>query len=411
MQGIYAQSPARSNARGKLADVTEPLRSWRDGVANARGTTPLALATALLELAEREPVFAYRGAVVQALLDEAATLLDGCDQPDCNARLLLRIAELRMIAGDFDAAEQALQLMASTNIALQFFATVRHGRIELRRGNRDRARDELIAGVRTMPSLPEGDRLGRRATAEVVLAMAELHVDNGDSDDDGPMEAVDSLIAEIDGNDDWTDVEVTLRQLRATAHLARGRNDKVVNDLRAVVARTRAFAADEDEIEARIALAGILDTLPDEASRQEAERHVQIARDRSLERNLVGSLRTALIAQAGLLARRGRIAAAVDRCIELGRSALDGGDPIGYAGAAGLMSEIYANSGDLASALRTILEANAGLRASAGPGSNELFRPLLAAFRDRVGADHFAQLVADVQAASALADDLALRPS
>ena len=73
------------------------------------------------------------------------------------------------------------------------------------------------------------------------------------------------------------------------------------------------------------------------------------------------------------------------------------------------MSEIYANSGDMPSALRTILEANAGLRASGGPGSNELFRPLLAAFRERVGAERFTQLVADVQAASALADDMALR--
>jgi hypothetical protein len=170
--------------------------------------------------------------------------------------------------------------------------------------------------------------------------------------------------------------------------------------LREAVAIVKPLDAPEDEAEARIALAGALVQRGDAAGLEEAERHLQIARDRTLEADLASLHLAALIGQAGLLARKGNTKGALDRCIEIAQVAASKQDLTQYALAVALMSQIYEQRGDVASAYRTYAEAHAALRDTLGDRASDLFRPHLRALAERIGIERFREIADQVNRAA-----------
>lgn len=180
-----------------------------------------------------------------------------------------------------------------------------------------------------------------------------------------------------------------------------GDNARACHALReAVGIARRVGAAVEDELETRIALAGALVQRDDHIGREEAERHLQIARDKALEHGLDSMHLAALIGQAGLLAQKGQTQAALARCVEIASIAVSKQDLLRYSVAVALMSQIYEQKDDLASAYRTFAEAHASLRDKLGDQATELFRPHLAAFANRIGYDKFAEVAEQVNRAA-----------
>ena len=92
--------------------------------------------------------------------------------------------------------------------------------------------------------------------------------------------------------------------------------------MREVVLTAKRIESLEDELEARIALAGMLVSRGDPAGRDEARHHLQITRDKALEGHLEPMYLAALIGQAGLMAQSGQIQGALDRCLEVARLAV-----------------------------------------------------------------------------------------
>ena len=144
----------------------------------------------------------------------------------------------------------------------------------------------------------------------------------------------------------------------------------------------------------------------DQAGTEEADRVIQIARDRALEHGLTDLHVAALIGQAGLMSQRGKTAGALDRCIEVARIGADGGNLGRYVAAVGLMSQIYQNHGDYPSAYRTIAESYHALRQVQGDGVRPMFERLVESLRDRMGRDRFSKMIDDVSRARRLADEL-----
>jgi ATP/maltotriose-dependent transcriptional regulator MalT len=148
----------------------------------------------------------------------------------------------------------------------------------------------------------------------------------------------------------------------------------------------------EDELESRIALAGALIQRGDPVGRDEAEKHLQITRDEALEKGLDSMHMAALVGQAGVLAKKGQTQAALDRCLEIANVAVSKQDLPRYVAAVSLMSSIYEQKGDLASAYRTFAEAHASLREKLGDQAKDVIRPPMSAFADRIGHDKFAEI-------------------
>jgi hypothetical protein len=107
-------------------------------------------------------------------------------------------------------------------------------------------------------------------------------------------------------------------------------------------------------------------------------------------------------------AAAGQTAAALDRVLELARASVAGQDVQQYVAAVGIMSELYARSGDHVSAFRVIAESRLALARATGSDTMPLFRPLLARLRDRIGESKLERIAADVEQANRLADRLAI---
>ena len=155
---------------------------------------------------------------------------------------------------------------------------------------------------------------------------------------------------------------------------------------------------------ARIALASALVALDDTDRDRRGDAHVQIARDRALEHQLVELHRATLIAQAGVLSAAGKTAGAIDRVLELAHAAVAKHDVAQYVAAVGIMAELYAKTGDHVSAFRTIAESHRALAEATGSDTTALFRPLLARLRDRIGSERLDKIAAEVGIANRLAD-------
>lgn len=373
----------------------------------------LATPAAAVELAELEPILPHRIEPARAAIAAAAAVLDAPDaDPALRARLMLRLAALKLVETDYEGAEQALVAAgrhAPDARALRFLGGARACRIALRRGNRAEAGATLVETAAALPALPALDDdasepAWRAVTCEVILGIAEVALGDEPVDLDG-FAPLGELVAELAADPRRVEIAFAGHQLLAAAAMARG--EPAAPHLRALVALAREHASPEDEIEARVTLASVLAASADPIGLEEATRTIQIARDRALEHGLTALHRATLLAQAGVLAAHGRTAGALDRALELARAAQAAGDVSGYVAAVGVMAELYARAGDHVSAFRTIVESNAALGTALGTNVGPLFHGHLARLRERVGPERLDRIAADVDRSNRLAGQIA----
>ena len=407
---MHTGSAGRTDPHGwgcaYVAPILQPVTALADLRAQlARLATP----AAAVELAELEPILPHRLDPTRDAFAAAASQLDAPDvDPRLRARLMLRLATLKLVETDLEGADQALVAAgrhAPDARALRFLAGARACRITLRRGNRVEAGAMLVETASALPALDDAtEPTWREVTCEVILGIAEVALGDEPVAVDGFAPLVE-LVAELDADPRRVEVAFAGHQLLAAAALARG--ESAAPHLRALVALARAHASPADEIEARVTLASVLAAAGEPIGLEEAARTVQIARDRALEHGLTALHRATLLAQAGVLAAHGKTAGALDRTLELARAAQRDGDVAGYVAAVGVMAELYARAGDHVSAFRTIVEANAALGAALGTNVGPLFREHLARLRERVGAERLDRIAADVDRANRLAGQIA----
>jgi hypothetical protein len=384
------------------------LAQLRAQVDDARTRGDLALATALIELAEAEPVLGHRQTEVRGPLEQAAALLDPLAAPALEGRVLLRLASVKLSEGDFEAVEQLagrarqrLEPAGDRDRLVEAGSLI--ARAAIRRKDFAAAQAGLVALSEQLGDAPD-TTAGRRAVALLALGWAELAAEQQDwAGAEARLEVLAAGLAETaerDRDDELVEASFACQQLRAAAALAQGDLARACHALRDAVGIARRVGAVEDELEARIALAGALVERGDPVGRDEAERHLQVTRDQAIEHGLDSMHMAALVGQAGLLARNGQTQAALDRCLEIGQAAVRKGDLVRYAAAVGLMSQIYEQRGDLASAYRTFAEAHAALRDRLGDQAKAVFRPQLAAFAARIGTEKFAEIAETVNKAA-----------
>ena len=362
-----------------------------------------------VRLAEEEPLFGHRGEVVRALVHAAGPAVEAAGDPALEARLLMRLAAIKMVELDWAAADAVLS-SAGERIGrdgpLMFAIAARSCRVGIRRGSRETAGRTLAGAAAHVAELADPRQWPwRLALAELTLGLAEdaVHDEPGDPT---PFDNLKDLVDDLRHDPRWVDAVFTAPQLLATDALARGDAATAANQLREVVKLAADHGSPADEIEARIARASALAARGDQAGAEEADRVIQIACDRALEHGLTDLHVAALIGQAGLMSQRGKTAGALDRCIEIARIGADGGNLGRYVSAVGLMSQIYQNHGDFPSAYRTIAESYHALRAVQGDQVKPMFERLLEPLRDRMGRDRFAKMIDDVSRARRLADEL-----
>ncbi len=373
-------------------------------VGNARGSGGERLAIALIDLAEAEPLFGHRQASVRPLLVEAAALLDVVGLPALEGRVLLRLAHVKLSESDLEGTAQLAKRARDRFAGLDERWRVLDceallARVSIRR-------DELAGAMTMLSELGSGTDDGyepetidaRRAVAHYVLGWAELAIEQRDYA--GADKRLDVLAAGLEGDDDLSEERFACQQTRAAVALAQGMLERGCHALRAIVAIAKRAGAVEDELEMRIALAGVLTERGDLLSREEAEKHLQITRDSAQEHGLDALHMAALMGQAGVFAKKGQTQAALDRCLEIARSAVANQDLPRYGAAVALMSQIYEQKGDLASAYRTFADANAMLRETLGEVSKDVIRPHLVAFADRIGIDKFQEIASQVTRAA-----------
>jgi hypothetical protein len=362
-------------------------------------------ARAAVERAEREPLLGHRIAAVRAAIDDAAPLCETAD-PALRARLLLRLASVKMVETDYEGADQALEAVGRhvpDDTVLRFLAGIRACRVAIRRGPeaRELAHQTLLNAAARLPAFDTGTTGWDVVTAEVALAIAELALH-----DEPPEEVAFEPIAELVAGIAEPDIAFAGNQLLAAYALSIGDPVRAARALRAIVPLAHKAGSPADEVEARLALASTLVATGDAIALEEATRTVQIALDRTVEHDLHELHQAALLAQAGVLANAGKTAGAIDRVLELARAAVARQDIAQYVAAVGIMAELYARSGDHVSAFRTVVEAHRALASATGSDATELFRPALARLRDRIGEDRLVRIAHDVDQANRLADQI-----
>ncbi len=378
-----------------LADLRARLEEAR-----ALGGEPFA--NALVDLAESEPLLGHRAAAVRALLEEAAGVLDKVALPALEGRVLLRLACVKLSETDLEGVEQLAtrareRLEPTGDRSRQLEVSSLLARAAVRRHDFSTAEERLIGAAETIDeddvSLP-----ARRAAAALAFAWVELALEQQDWVTAG--DRLDVLASGIEEDEDLIEHQFACLQARAAIALALRNAERACHALRDAASIARSLDAAEDEIEARIALAGALIERGDAIGREEAERHLQVSRDRALECGLDSLHTAALISQAGLLAKKGHTKAALDRCLEIAQIAVSKQDLVRYAAAVTLMSQIYEQRGDLASAYRTFAEAHATLKDTIGDRATDLFRPHLRALAERIGPEKFRKIAEQVNKAA-----------
>lgn len=375
------------------------LEAQRARVAEAQD--PESRAVALIELAESEPIFGHRQSVVRDLLKEAGTLVDKLDNRPLEGRILLRLAYVKLADGDLEGAEQ-LAARARERLAgdrdREIEAGVILARASIRRHDFADAERVLLDLARYAE--PDTAPLAARVPVMLALGLAELALEQQDYTHASERVRVILDGVRDDEHDDLAEVAFAARQMMTLIDLALGKPVHACAEMRENVVLAKRYEAFEDEIEARLGLAGALGERGDPVALDEAEKHLQVARDRALERGLDSLHMASLVAQAGLFARRGQTRAALDRCIEIAQVAMTKQDLARYGGAVALMAQIYEQKGDLASAYRTYAEAHASLRETIGDRAKDVILPHMNEFADRIGRSRFAEIAEQVNRAS-----------
>ena len=383
-------------------------------VDSARAGDGSSLGDALIDLAEIEPIFGHRQAVVRALLLEAAALVT---DPRLEGRTLLRLSHVKLAEGDLEGVEQ-LVVRARERLAGDADRTIEGdamlARASIRRKNFTAAEQFLVAVSSRADARADAEAntpVARRAAAVTAFAWAELALEQqawvGAA---ARLRIVDNVLA--GGRDELLELDFACHQARTLVALALDRVDEACATLRGAIAIAKAAGGLEDELETRVQLAGFLVQRGDPVAFDEAERHLQIARDGAIDAGLDTTHMSALVGQAGLLAQKGQTHAALDRCLEIARSAAAKQDLPRYGAAVALMSHIYEQKGDLASAYRTLAEANASLRDTVGDqAARDVIRPHVEAFADRVGPEKFRMIAESVNKAARAKDTFRRRNS
>lgn len=400
---------AGDGRRHDSVDAMAFLDELRARIDRTRGDDP-AHAVAVLELAEAEPLLGNRIEPVRAAINAAAVVLDRVSMPELRARLLLRLAQMKIAETDFEGADQALAAVGDhvpDHKAIRFLTGIRACRVALRRGpeTRTQAREMLLASAALLPQFDAEDPLWQRVATEIAIGIAELSI-HDDPPDPSAFDPLRELIDELAHDPAQIDMVFVGRQLLATYAISIGDAALATSSLRSLIKIAQEAGSPTDEVEARLALAGVLMESADHVAHEEAAHHVHKARERAREHGLGTLQHAALIAEAGVLSRGGKTAGAIDRVLELARTAVADKDVPRYVAAVGIMAELYARSGDVVSAFRTIVESNRALSDATGSDATALFRPHLAALRDRIGSERLEQIAADVAKANQLASEL-----
>ncbi len=363
------------------------------------GTNAGVLADALVELAEGEPILGHRQVVVRALLEEAATVVDKLGRASLEGRILLRLAQVKLAEGDLEGTEQTAfrargRLADDPHRATE--ASVLLARAAIRRHEFDEAARAL--GEIAHDALPDTTPAGARAGVMLALGFAELAVEQQLYTIANDRVRV--VLDAVREDEAFEEVAFIARQLMTLVDLALEKPTQACVEMRELVVVAKRHEAFEDEIEARLGLAGALGERGDPIGLDEAEKHLQIARDRALEQGLDSLYLASLVAQAALFARKGQTQAALDRCLEIAQLAMTKQDLSQYGAAVALMAQIYEQKGDLPSAYRTYAEAHASLRETIGDRAKEVIVPHMNAFADRIGRSKFAEIAERVNQAS-----------
>ena len=374
-----------------------------------------AAALAAVERAEREPLLGHRIAPVRAAIDAAAALLDLVPVPALRARVMLRLASVKLAEQDYEGADQALEAAGRhvpDNVELRFLGGVRACRVALRRGAEPRrvARETLLAVAERLDAFETTGPVWDAVTIEVALAIAELAL-HDEEPDPTAFEPIAAITTRFASDPDHVDVVFAGDQLVAAFAIQTADPERAARALRNAVRSAKAVGSARDEIESRIALASILAAVGTPIALEEATRTAQLARERALEHQLADLAGATLIAQAGVLAANGKTATAIDRVLELAELAVANRDVRQYVAAVAIMAELYAKTGDYVSAFRTIAESHRALADATKSDSTEYFRPLLARLRDQIGPERLDKIAADVAKANELAAQIAPRGS
>ena len=374
-----------------------------------------AAALAAVERAEREPLLGHRIAPVRAAIDAAAALLDRVPVPALRARVMLRLASVKLAEQDYEGADQALEAAGRhvpDNVELRFLAGVRACRVALRRGAEPRrvARETLLAVAERLDAFETTGPVWDAVTIEVALAIAELAL-HDEEPDPTAFEPIAAITIRFATDPHHVDVVFAGDQLVAAFAIQTADPERAARALRNAVRSAKAVGSARDEIESRIALASILAAVGTPIALEEATRTAQLARERALEHQLADLAGATLIAQAGVLAANGKTATAIDRVLELAELAVANRDVRQYVAAVAIMAELYAKTGDYVSAFRTIAESHRALADATKSDSTEYFRPLLARLRDQIGPERLDKIAADVAKANELAAQIAPRGS
>jgi hypothetical protein len=365
---------------------------------------------AIVALAEDEPLLRGRAAEVRRLLFEAAPLLDANPQPALAGRLLSRMAQLKLLEGELDAAEKlavrATQLLAAADERARLLELrALHVQLLVRRKQLEAAATELGEISREMPSDADPAPAARRAALRLALANAELLVESDREPEAWPI--LRALCQDLAQQPAWDEFAFQANYLLGFAAAACGDAAAACHALRRVATIAKQHGAVEDELEARLALAGQLRARNDRAGLEEAARHLQHVRDEAQRHQLESLRMAALTGQAGLLAQRGNTRGALDRCLEIADAAVAAQDVTRYQGAVALMAQIYEGIGDLASAYRTLTESRDHLAKKIGAESAAaLFDPHVLALAQRLGERRFSELVRNVDQARVIAAEM-----
>jgi len=379
------------------------LVAAREHVAQTRAGGGEALAEALLDLAELEPLLSHHLGGVRGPLGEAAAVLDQLGRPALEGRALLRLAYIKLVENDLEGVEQLTsrarqRLEGDTDRSIEVASL--SARATIRRHDFGAAEAALVAVSEGAPDVEPATVAARRAATALAFAWVELAVEQQQYAE--ARTRLDVLAAAIAAapDDELVEVDYACRQMRAACALALGDTQAACTALRDAVVIAKRLGALEDELESRIALAGALVQRGDPVGRDEAEKHLQITRDQALDHGLDSMHMAALVGQAGLMAQKGQTQAALDRCLEIANVAVSKQDLTRYLAAVSLMSSIYEQKGDLASAYRTFAEAHASLREKLGDQAKDLIRPPMSAFAARIGHEKFAEIAEAVNAAA-----------
>ena len=367
----------------------------------------------LVEKCEIEPLLGNRLGPVRVTLDAAAQALDTletAEAPVLRARVMLRLAQLKMVENDYEAADRALEAVGRhvpDHAALRFLTGVRACRVAIRRGPEQRAEAGklLVSTAARVPQFDDGDPIWQRVSIELAIAIAEHEIHEQTPDPDA-FEPLRQIVDSLAGDPAHVDTIFAGGQLLAAFELGRGDLDNGARALRTVIKVAHEAASPADEVEARLALAGVLLEQGDHVTQLEASVQTKRALETATEHGLGTLQQAALLAQAGLLAEEGKTAAAIDRVLELARGAAADKDLPRYVAAVAIMAELYARRGDHVSAFRTIAEASHALTVATGQDAAPLFREPLARLRDRIGEAKLAKIADDVAKANRLADEI-----